>query len=326
MDFDSNLTIQKRLVKRRKYKFKRTVGIFTLLLIILSIETFLCFNGETMGDLTNRSVISTMTGTSTNKIVTVSKKIDTSSLKSQLSKYIKGFKGKYGIYYINLADGASFGINDDDQYIAASTVKIPINLYLFRKIEAGTINSQNTMTYISKDYEPGTGILQYRKQGTKYKIQELSRLSIEYSDNVATNMLIRLLGMSNYKNFMKQLGGSIVVDRNISCPKDMAIYIKRVYEFSHSNKVLGGQLIKYLENTEFNDRLPKYLPKSVKVAHKIGNYWGGEWGSALHDIGIIYTKNPYILAVMSRNVNEAEAYNVIASISKKVYDFQIKQK
>jgi beta-lactamase class A len=122
------------------------------------------------------------------------------------------------------------------------------------------------------------------------------------------------------------LGGTIVVDRNISCPKDMALYMKRVYEFSKSNKVLGGQLINYLENTVFNDRIPKLLPKSVKVAHKIGNYWDEEWGMAFHDVGIIYTKKPYILAVMSRNVNDSEAFNVIAAISKKVYDFQVKQK
>lgn len=257
-----------------------------------------------------------------NEINVVEKKIqEMEILKNELQEYIKGFNGQYGIYYINLVDGCEFGINDTDEYIAASTVKIPINLYLYKKIENGSIKPEDTMTYLQKDYEGGTGIIQGKKVGTKFTVRELSALSIKYSDNIATNMLIRLLGRMNYKNFMRELGGTVVSDnKNISCPKDMAVYMKKVYDFYKADEKLGGQLIDDLENTVFKDRIPKLLPEDIKVAHKIGNQIG-----ALHDVGIVFSEKPYIISVMSKNVTEAEAYDVIANISKKIYDFETKK-
>jgi len=251
------------------------------------------------------------------------KKKELSELKSELESYIKKFKGQYGIYYINLVSGEEFGINDSSVYIAASTVKIPLNLYLFKKIENGSVNPENRMTYLERDYEGGTGSIQYKKVGSTYTVRELSKLSIEVSDNVATNMLLRLLGRKNLKDYMRKLGGTVVEDnKNVSCPKDMALYMKKVYEFYKSNKELGGELVRYLENTIFNERIPKLLPKEVKVAHKIGNQVG-----AIHDVGIVFAEKPYVISVMSKNIeSETEAYDIIANISKKVYDFTVSEK
>lgn len=93
--------------------------------------------------------------------------------------------------------------------------------------------------------------------------------------------------------------------------------MKRVYEFYQSNDSLGKELMNYFENTIFNDRIPKLLPKDVRVAHKIGNQVG-----AYHDVGVVFSDEPYVISIMSRNVDdETEACEVIANISKKVYDF-----
>lgn len=242
---------------------------------------------------------------------------DLSSLENDIRKYISRFKGKYGIYYLNLKDGSSFGINSTDEYIAASTVKIPINLYLFKKIEEGAIDPEKKITYLKEDYEGGTGRLRREKVGSKYSIRMLSKYSIIYSDNVATNMLLRLLGRNEVKDFMRELGGTVVsYEKNISCPRDMAIYMKEVYKFCRANPELGDELMWYFENTVFNDRIPKPLPKNIKVAHKTGNQI-----AALHDVGIVFTDTPYVLAIMSQNINEEEADDVIAEISRMVYDY-----
>jgi beta-lactamase class A len=131
-------------------------------------------------------------------------------------------------------------------------------------------------------------------------------------------MLKRLIGGEKvYREFMKQSGGIVVdYDRNISCPKDMSLYLKMVYDFYKENEELGGELMEYLQNTAFNDRLNKLLPPNVKVAHKVGTQV-----RAVHDVGIIYAEKPYILSVMSKDVDEAEAPDVIANISEKVYKF-----
>ncbi|MCX7920873.1 MAG: class A beta-lactamase-related serine hydrolase [Clostridia bacterium] len=242
---------------------------------------------------------------------------DITLLKTELEKYIKNFEGRYGVYYYNIETNDELGINHEEEYVAASTVKVPLNLYLYNKIKAGAVNPKGTLTYLSKDYEGGTGIILNEYPGKKYTVQELSRLSIVYSDNIASNMLFRLLGKYNVKKYMRQVGGTVVDDtKNISTPKDMGLYMTLVYEFYKNNGQLGSELMNSFLNTEFNDRIPAMLPKTVKVAHKIGTHVG-----VINDVGIVFTDSPYVICVMSQGVAEKEASKVIAYISKKVYDF-----
>ena len=351
MEFGPSMSYQVRVTKR-KFKKGRFFTILILFIILVAAIVFLFKGGivkkinsvfsssttqQNVGTTTNSSTVagttqkeSTVKSAATSTESSLSNSAETTKvnvvkdykkLKSELENYIKGFQGQYGVCFIDLDNGSEFGINASDAYIAASTVKVPINLYLFKKIEDGSINPTDTMVYQAKDKEGGTGYIQTKKLGSKYTIRELSKLSIQVSDNVAVNMLIRLIGKQNYKDFMKQMGGQVVTDKNISCPKDMAVYLKNVYAFNKSNPTLGGELIGYLENTVFNDRIPKLLPKDIKVAHKIGNQV-----AAIHDVGIVYAEKPYIIAVMSKNASEAEGYNVIANISKKVYDFMTNSK
>lgn len=245
--------------------------------------------------------------------------LDYDKLKNELKEYVSRYTGQYGIYFIDLVSGYEFGVNDTDEYTAASTVKVPLNYYVYKKIEAGEVDAEDTIAYIDEDFEGGSGILQSKKlTGRSFTIRYLLKVSIIYSDNIATNMLLRHFGRKDFKDYMRTLGGTVVdYNSNISCPKDMAIYLKKVYEFCNENQELGKEFKYNLCNTIHNDRLPKLLPKDVKVAHKIGDQI-----QAVHDVGIIYADNPYILAVMSKGVvSDEESRDVIAKVSKKVYDF-----
>jgi beta-lactamase class A len=321
VEFDRTLPIKERILKRRKQDRIR------LIIVLLTIFFFIGFGivffklNAGKNTLTYNQVIETLPGqnsstTDGNQVnIKESKRID--GLKNELESYIKGCNGQYGIYYINVVTNEEFGINDTDEFIAASTIKIPLNLYIFNKIKEGTIDYSGEMTYLKEDYEEGAGEIRYQKIGTKYTVKELSGLSIESSDNVAANILIRLIGKQNLKDYMKSLGGGVIsYTENISCPKDMAQYMKLVYEFCNSDSVLGKDLTGYFLNTEDNSRIPALLPKNIKIAHKTGNQIGYD-----HDVGIIYADTPYVLSVMSKNVVEDDAYNVIANISKKVFDY-----
>ena len=92
------------------------------------------------------------------------------------------------------------------------------------------------------------------------------------------------------------------------------ILLKKLYE-NKDNNYLYDRMKENLKNTVFKDRLALYLPDGI-VAHKIGNY-----SSYIHDVGIIYTNNPYILCIMTNNLNNA--YIKIADISKIVYEYNI---
>jgi len=351
MAYYQNLSLKSRQAKRRRQKRLRLLAMFILIIFI----AFTDFENLRYGlngfiddyqdnikkvlrmgrpykkentsylyviDNTEGSGHRSITAISRVENININNDIQLDALKKDIENYISNFKGRYGIYYINLVDNSEFGINDKEEYIAASTVKIPINLYLYNKIKDGSVNPDGTMPYLEEDYEGGTGKLQFEKIGNRYTVRELSRLSIEISDNVATNILLKLLGRYNVKKFMRDLGGIVVSDeRNISCPRDMALYMKQLYIFCKNSGDLGKELMGYFQNTVFSDRIPKLLPKSVKIAHKIGNQIG-----AYHDVGIVFAKKPYIIAIMSKDIeNHEEAYNVIAKISKKVYDFVSKK-
>jgi len=86
---------------------------------------------------------------------------DYTPLISQINEYLKDKKGRYGIYFRSLTTGQTFGINETDTYRTASTIKLPINLYLFDRIAKGLEDPETLVTYTSEDKEPGTGSIQY---------------------------------------------------------------------------------------------------------------------------------------------------------------------
>ena len=79
------------------------------------------------------------------------------------------------------------------------------------------------------------------------------------------------------------------------------------------------QLLSYFKNTIHNDRIPRYLPEGIECAHKIGSQLG-----VVNDVGIVYGDHPFIIAIMSKNVNEDEdeAPEVIGQTVKMIYDFE----
>lgn len=241
------------------------------------------------------------------------------TLVSELHNYISKYNCYFGIYFVDLESGEEFGINDTEDFLAASTFKIPLNLYVYDRIREGTIEPNTILQYTQEDYEGGAGIIcNAEPYGKSFTIKELLRLSIVYSDNVAANIMLRYVGKAKVKNYMRESGGIIVDDnKNVSCPRDMALYLRKVYELSESGDPLGRELMENMINTKFHDRLPALLPKDVRVAHKTGNLIG-----IVHDVGIVYAKKPYIIVVMVKNVKSDKSANkAIANISKMTYDY-----
>ncbi len=244
------------------------------------------------------------------------------SLENEITDLIAQEQGTYGFYVIDLTTHQVCGVNEDTVFHAASTFKLPLNLYLSQQIANGQINPQAKLTYKSKHYEGGTGILQQKKYGTSYTIQQLAKYSIVYSDNIATNMLLGHLGYRNVKNMMRSLGG-VVVDNsaNTTCPRDMAIYMDALVEFNKEHPTEGAVLLNNLKNTVFNDRIPTLLPPDTDVAHKIGT-WPAT--GSYHDVGLVdHPDHPYIVALFSKDVSSsAHAYQVLQRLSLLVYNAQ----
>ena len=243
-------------------------------------------------------------------------------LAAQIEKILENEKGTYGVFLIDLKSKKVLGINPLEEFHAASTFKLPLNVYLYRKIADSTINAKKRLLYLKKHYEGGTGFIQNKPLGSSYSIAELSKYSIVYSDNVATNILISYLGMRNIKRYMQEVGGIVVINnKNVTCPRDMALYMYDFLDFYNANPETADSLMKHLKDTVFKNRIPKLLPKDILIANKTGDW---PLTHTYNDVAYIeHPVSPYIISIFSKNTSgRGRAYEIISKISKLAYDYQ----
>lgn len=221
---------------------------------------------------------------------------------------------KFGMVYYDINSKKTITINKDKQFVAASTVKIPINMLVYDMIQDKKININEKIKYDKDDFEEGAGILQGEALCEPIAIKRLSELSIIYSDNIAVNMLLRKVGSENrYKYIEKIVGHPIVHDGNNITPMDSSKILERLYLNPNNNKYYST-MIKTMEKTIYHDRIDRYIPKEI-VAHKIGDL-----APYVDDTAIVYKDNPYILVVFTKDISNAD--ELIGQVSKMIYDAQ----
>jgi beta-lactamase class A len=243
-------------------------------------------------------------------------------LKAQIEEYLAGDGATYGIYFLDLGSGRSFGINENLPIPQASTVKVPIVLYVNHLVAQGKADWTDRVAYQpASDYRTGAGALQFfAGAGQTYSLRVLSSLAITLSDNVAKAMLVRHLGADNIRQFMTSLGASHpnLDGGEPTTARDMAIYLQAVLRLARENPELGWRMIDDLSHTVWHVGLPGQLPPGLQVAHKEGDITG-----VANDVGIVFSSHPYILCILSQGQQDIEAgFRKISDISRLVYEYQ----
>lgn len=248
--------------------------------------------------------------------------VDYTPLQEEIRAFIQTRPQQFGIYFKDLTSGQEWGMDADAPFPAASTVKVPIALYVNEMVAQGRLRWSDRIPYEkATDYAPGAGVLQFQGvDGNTYSLRVLTNLLITISDNVAWNMLERFLGRDGIAGFMRRLGGRTVFPdgENISTARDMGIYLQAVLDLARRRPDLGERLLDDLSHTIWDVGLPGQLPPELRVAHKEGDISG-----VADDVGIVFSRRPYILCIMSQGVENVDAgFADIARISRMVYDFQ----
>jgi len=153
------------------------------------------------------------------------------------------------------------------------------------------------------------------------------------SDNTAANILTNKLGIAYLNNYFISLGlantnlSRKIADfgtrdrgiENYTTAEDMAYILERVYNRSLLNKDISEKCLKLLKLQRMNDRIPKYLPAEITVAHKTGLE-----RSVCHDAGIIFTcKGNFLIVVLTRhaNSNSVPSKEFIAKVASYTYNY-----
>ena len=265
-------------------------------------------------------------------------------LKERISKLI-GNHGIVAVAFKDINSGEELLFNANESFHAASTMKTPVLIEVFRQANQGKFSLKDSIV-IKNEFESivdgsvyalnaadDSEQKLYELIGKKRTISELVTDMIIYSSNLATNMIIELVGAPNVMKTMRELGAdSIQVVRgvedskafekglnNTTTAKDLMI----IFEALAKGKIISTgacqQMIDILLHQQFNKIIPARLPANVKVAHKTGNITG-----VLHDSGIVFLPGGhiYILVLLSKNIdNEETATNLLADISEMIYKY-----
>src|SRR3972149_3112110 len=233
--------------------------------------------------------------------------------KNVLEKFLKEEKGSYSIFYKDIKTGQEFGINENKVLTAGSLNKLLIISYLYNLASDNKINLEDKITIQKKDIQDyGTGSLRYTGVGKPYTLKTLTQLALEQSDNTAAYVLSIRLGEDKIQEYGKKLG---LTSTNMSNNKTSAYDMGKILELIYSKKItsdsLTAELLDFMRDTDFEDRLVRDIPSSVAIYHK-----AADSTNMVHDVGIINDeKSPFILAVLTSDIkDEEEAKKTIGKI------------
>lgn len=243
------------------------------------------------------------------------------NLENKIKDYLGNELNNVGLIYYDLTTNKKISINGDELFTSASTYKVGMNIVAYNMVKEGTLSLSDNIKYSSGYYEEGTGILQSQIDTTlnsPISIQKLLDYAIIYSDNIATNMITEKLGgFDSVRQAVSYFTGVTepTVSGNVITPETEFRLLKNLY--SNRFDQYHSHLIEVMKNTEFHDRIDKYLPYNL-VAHKIGSY-----DSYINDVGIIFTDKPYILVIYTNELTDAT--EKIATLSNIIYSAQLQK-
>lgn len=245
----------------------------------------------------------------------------TDELLEQIRQVTEEQQGVYSVYIYDISQNKGFGFNETTIYTAASIIKLPILASLYYEAQKGLIDLDRRITIQTKDLqEYGTGVIRYEGPGGVYALKSLAQIMIEKSDNTAAYILTTLLTETRIQELVDSWGMiQTDIKNNKTSNKDMAELLVKMYKGQIANKALTQEMIGFLDDSDFENRLPARLPDDVHVYHKIGNEVGN-----IHDVGIVaLARKPYYIGVMTNDViDEPTTEKAIAEISKIVYEFE----
>jgi beta-lactamase class A len=136
-------------------------------------------------------------------------------LAAKIEDVLDSAPGHLGVSIRVAGRGSIVEIDSQEQYPLASVYKVPLLATLFHKIESKDLSLEKRVILKEVDKSLGSGDLQYLRSGLNLTVHDLCHLMIVHSDNTATDMVHRLVGLEEPNRYMKELG----LDRiDIYCP------------------------------------------------------------------------------------------------------------
>lgn len=249
-------------------------------------------------------------------------------LKKQLAEYSDTnlVNGQASIYFEYLPTGTSIGFNEDQEFTAASLLKTPLAINLYKSAEQGKIDLDKPVALKKEWLNDQYGDLYKKGEGHSLTLRQAAKIMLEDSDNTAAQMISSKLleVMPINDKLLSFIDIPYGVNNDSSVKVGSSTYssmLKCLYFSCYTNKDSSQEILKYLTQSKASNRLKLYLPEDAIIAHKIGVYDANGQVPVQSDCGIVYVPSRnYLLCVMVKG-DDPKASRVIGDISKITYDF-----
>jgi beta-lactamase class A len=271
-------------------------------------------------------------------------------LSTNINNLISKTNGTFAVAFEDLKTGDTLYFNARERFHAASTMKTPVMIELYKQAYEGIFSLEDPVLVKTEfssivdgspyemDISDDSETFLYEKVGSMIPMKQLIYEMITKSSNLATNILIEVADAKKVTLSMRDLGApDIEVLRGV---EDIKAYEKglsntttaydlmKIYEAIGKEGIISAEvcseMTEILLDQQFNEIIPALLPEDVNVAHKTGSITGVQ-----HDSGIIILPNghKYILILLSKDLESREkGIQTLSKISQLVYAYVVSEK
>jgi len=248
-----------------------------------------------------------------------------------------------GISFFDAETTVQWSYNADAWFHAASTMKLAVLLGVFHQVDRGElaldapvhvrnrftsiVNQEPFMLDLGRDADPDV----YGHLGKTLTVKQLAYWMITKSSNLATNLLVEVVGIPTIQLALDELEiDGVKVLRGVED--------QRAFEAGLNNEVTAHGLLRLLRliaegkaysqkacdemlqillEQQYRSGIPAGLPKAARVAHKTGNI-----STVHHDAGIVYLegRKPYVLVILTQFPAEQGRGTAVADVSRDIFN------
>ncbi|HLJ75616.1 MAG TPA: serine hydrolase [Thermoanaerobaculia bacterium] len=248
-----------------------------------------------------------------------------------------------GIAFYDAQTTIQWAYNGDHYFHAASTMKLAVLLGVFRQVERGEltldapvhirnrftsiVNQQPFMLDLGRDADPDV----YGHLGRTLTVRELGYWMITKSSNLATNLLVEIVGVPTIQKALDEM--EIDGVRILRGVEDQAAFeaglnnevtatgllklLRLIADGRAYSKKSSDEMLNIMLEQQYRSGIPAGLPKAARVAHKTGNI-----STVHHDAGIVFVEDrkPYVLVILTQFAAETGRGKAVADVSRDIYN------
>ncbi|HEY7215960.1 MAG TPA: serine hydrolase [Thermoanaerobaculia bacterium] len=267
------------------------------------------------------------------------------SLRMQIEKIAEEAGAEQvGIAFHDYETHQSWSCRGEDWFHAASTIKVPVLLGVYGAIHAGLLHEESRVHVRNRFFSAVDGS-RFRVEasrdansdvqraiGRTMKVEELAHHMIATSSNLATNLLLDVIGLEVMQRLLAplhldgvelrrgvedELAWQAGINNRVTA-NGLLQALRLIVEERAFSPACCRRMLDILHQQQFRNGIPAGLPEGARVAHKTG-----EISTAAHDAGIVFLpdREPYVLAVLTQWPPEAgRRHEAIAHISQRVFE------